>query len=194
MHACGSRGSMTRSNTFSVSRGRSFLLALVLTSGCAHSTTDLRDSLDQRIKPVEGDAARPTSQPQSKASDSPRADAKVRPAAASQPLPATAANKDEAQSTRTTSSTRPPVALRRIQTGHRLLRRHYPRIPTKPASTKLQRPANPLTLPEAIKLAFRYQPRLRAQVENVAQARGAAADCILDVPANGRRELRRRRV
>ena len=50
---------MTRSNTFSVSRGRSFLLALVLTSGCAHSTTDLRDSLDQRIKPVEGDAGQP---------------------------------------------------------------------------------------------------------------------------------------
>ena len=47
---------MTRSNTFSVSRGRSFLLALVLASGCAHSTTDLRDSLAQRIKPVDADA------------------------------------------------------------------------------------------------------------------------------------------
>ena len=30
----------------------------------------------------------------------------------------------------------------------------------------------PLTLPEAIKLAFRYQPRLHAQLESIEQARG----------------------
>jgi outer membrane protein TolC len=32
--------------------------------------------------------------------------------------------------------------------------------------------ARPLTLPEAIELAFRYQPRLRSQLESIAQARG----------------------
>ena len=163
---------MTRSNTFSVSRGRSFLLALVLTSGCAHSTTDLRDSLDQRIKPVEGDAARPTSQPQSKASDSPPEDAKVRPAATSQPLQATAANKDEAQSTPL------PAALDRTSRPPDSNRPSTPAMPLPKDSDEasldeIAATGKPLTLPEAIKLAFRYQPRLRAQVENVAQARGA---------------------
>ena len=164
---------MTRSNTFSISRGRSFLLALVLTSGCAHSTTDLRDSLDPRIKPVEGDAARPTSQPQSKASDSPRADAKVRPAAVSQPLPATAANKDEAQSTRLPAALDRPSALpdsNRPSTPAMSL----PQDSDEASLDEIAATGKPVTLPEAIKLAFRYQPRLRAQVENVAQARGAS--------------------
>ena len=183
---------MTRSSTFRVSRARSFLIALVLTSGCAHSTAAIRDSLDQRIKPVEGDTASPTSQPQSKASHSPPQDVKVRPAATSQPLQATAANKDEAQSTPL------PAALDRTSRPTDSNKPSTPAMPLPKDSDEasldeIAATGKPLTLPEAIKLAFRFQPRLRAQVEHVAQARGAA-DCIFDVLADGRRELRRWRV
>jgi outer membrane protein len=163
---------MTRSSTFSVSRGRSFLLVLILTSGCAHSTTDLRDSLEQRIKPVEGDAARPTSQPQSSASDPPPKDAKVQPTVVSQPLPANAVNKQEAQSTPL------PAALDRASLPPNSDRPSTPAMPLPKDSDEasldeIAATGKPLTLPEAVKLAFRYQPRLHAQVESVAQARGA---------------------
>src|SRR4051794_28863239 len=41
------------------------------------------------------------------------------------------------------------------------------------AADATEEPAGqPLTLPEAIGLAFRLQPRLRAQLESIAQARG----------------------
>ena len=52
------------------------------------------------------------------------------------------------------------------------LRCHFPRIPNEASLDEIAATGKPLTLPEAIKLAFRYQPRLHAQVEHVAQARG----------------------
>ena len=188
-HACvRARVAMIRSNTFNVSRGRSFLIVLVLASGCAHSTTDLRDNLAQRIKPVDADVARPTGQPQSKASDSPPKDAMVRPATTSEPLQATAANKDEVLSTPL------PAALDHTS---RPLDSSKPSTPAMPlpkdsdvaSLDEIAATGKPLTLPEAIKLAFRYQPRLaRSGRERCSGARGAA-DCIFDVLANGRREL-----
>src|SRR5262249_37807490 len=45
--------------------------------------------------------------------------------------------------------------------------------PTHPATAATEEPAGqPLTLAEAISLAYRLQPRLRAQLETIAQARG----------------------
>jgi outer membrane protein TolC len=163
---------MTRSVTLSVLRGRSFLIALVLASGCAHSTTDLRDSLAQRIKPVDADAARPTGQPQAMSSDRAPTDERVQPAAASHPVQAAADNKDEGQ-----SAALPPALDRPSQPQE-----------SKPATTAamplpkdsdeatldaIAANGKPLTLAEAIDLAHRTQPRLRAQLESIAQASGA---------------------
>ena len=50
-----------------------------------------------------------------------------------------------------------------------------PSSPANPDAAELDAIAaagRPLTLPEAIGMAFRYQPRLRAQLEGIAQARG----------------------
>ena len=163
---------MTRSNTFSIARGRSFLIALVLASGCAHSTTDLRDSLAQRIKPVDADVARPTRQPQAKSSDRAPTDERVQPAAASHPVQATADNKDDGQSAALPPAldlpSRPRESNRATTAAMPL-----PRDSDEASLDEIAATGKPLTLPEAIKLAFRYQPRLHAQVENVAQARGA---------------------
>ena len=89
---------MTGSSTLNIPRGRSFLIALVLASGCAHSTTDLRDSLAERIMPVDAEVSRPTLQPQAKSSDRAPTDEKVQPAAASNPVQASADKNNDAQS------------------------------------------------------------------------------------------------
>ncbi len=96
----------------------------------------------------------------------------MRPAATSQPVQATAANKDEAQSTLL------PAALDHASRPPDSNRRSTPTMPLPKDSDEanldeIAATGKPVTLPEAIKLAFRYQPRLHAQVESVAQARGA---------------------
>ena len=163
---------MTRSNTLSIAHGRSFLIALVLASGCAHSTTDLRDSLAQRIKPVDADVAGPTRQPQAMSGDRAPTDEKLQPAAASHPVQASADHKDDGQSAALPPALDQPSSPResnRATTAAMPL----PKDSDEAGLNEIAATGKPLTLPEAIKLAFRYQPRLRAQVENVAQARGA---------------------
>ena len=96
----------------------------------------------------------------------------MRPAATSQPLQATAANKDEAQSTPLPAAldgTSRPLDSNRPSTPAMPL----PKDSDEASLDEIAATGKPVTLPEAIKLAFRYQPRLHAQVENVAQARGA---------------------
>ena len=66
-------------------RCQMWLIALVMTTGCATSQTKLKDSLAQRVPPVEVDAGRKTSQLQVKAGDRATIDTKVQPAIASQP-------------------------------------------------------------------------------------------------------------
>ena len=69
---------------------------------------------------------------------------------------------------------RPSKGRRRRPVSRRRVRRSPgpPRVPMPPSSTPSIAAGRPLTLPEAIELAFRLQPRLRAQLESIAQARG----------------------
>ncbi len=163
---------MPRFDPFRAFRSRRrhlWLIGLVLATGCAHSRTDLEDSLARRVTPVEVDAWRPTSQPQVKADDLATTDAKVQPAVAVQPGQATEARTDNARST--------PLPPALVEPPRRV----DPDRPSPPAMSlpsdsdeaaldAIAATGKPLTLPEAIDLAFRSQPRLRAQVESVSQA------------------------
>ena len=60
---------MARSDRFRGLRCQLCLIALVMTTGCATSRTNLRDDLGRRVQPVEVDTGRGTSQPQAKAGD-----------------------------------------------------------------------------------------------------------------------------
>jgi outer membrane protein TolC len=118
------------------------ILVPLLTGGCIRPRADVRSSLAARVLPVP-DHASP-------------ADAMVRPAVAErpegpdQPLP-------PALEPAPTTVPRPMDAAG----------------PAPTAADATEEPAGqPLTLPEAIGLAFRLQPRLRAQLESIAQARG----------------------
>lgn len=118
------------------------LFAALLTAGCIRPRADVRDSLAARVLPV-ADRSQPT-------------DAMVRPAAAER-----SQNPEEilppALEPATTDSPRPAEAASS----------ELPPTERPPEAT-----GQPLALPEAIGLAFRLQPRLRAQLESIAQARG----------------------
>src|SRR5262245_37146367 len=119
-----------------------FLLAPLVTVGCVRTRVEVRDSLEARILPVV-DPTKP-------------ADAMVLPAAAErgQGLDGTL---PPALEPVTAAPPRPIEAV----------------SPAPPATGVPEGSAGQtLTLPEAIGLAFRLQPRLRAQLESIAQARG----------------------
>jgi len=148
-----------------------WLIALILTTGCARLNTDLQDRLARRVVPEGVDPGRSTSQPEAKAGDRATMDAKVQPAVASQPGQGTEA------STENNRSTQVPPALEGPP------RRVDPDRPPPPAMSlpsdsdeaaldSIAANGKPMTLPEAISLAFANQPRLRAQLETIRQARG----------------------
>jgi outer membrane protein len=166
---------MPRSNAYHRSRAirrQSWLIGLVFTIGCAHSQSDLQNRLAQRVVQADEGAVRSTSPPEPKASDRAPSDTRVRLAAASQPGQA-----NEARIENDRSGPVPPAL-------EGLPRRSDPDKPPSPAMSlpsdsdgatldAIAASGKPLTLPEAIDLAFRSQPRLRAQLESIAQASGA---------------------
>src|SRR4051812_39222423 len=118
------------------------ILVPLLTGGCIRPRAEVRDSLAARVLPAP-DRASP-------------ADAMVRPAAAERP--------------QAPDQILPP-ALEPAPTTVPRPNEAAGSAPTAMDAT--EEPAGkPLTLPEAIELAFRLQPRLRAQLEGIAQARG----------------------
>lgn len=150
----------------------SLLIGLVLTVGCAHSQSDLQGRLARRVVSAEASAARATSPPEPKTSDPAAKDTRVRLAAASQPVPGT-----EARTENDRSAPLPPA----IESQPRRQDSDQPPSPgtslpsdsDEAALDAIAASGKPLTLPEAIDLAFHSQPRLRAQLEGIAQARGA---------------------
>jgi outer membrane protein TolC len=148
------------------------VLALGVATGCAHSQSDLQNSLAQRVAAVEAGVDPSKSRSEISAAERNTKDTMVRPAAGSQqgqvtvtqtpadravpplPLPATPPATASADSAGSTSATLPSdsddTTLDAVVAGGR-----------------------PLSLPEAIQMAFRLQPRLHAQLETIAQARGA---------------------
>jgi outer membrane protein TolC len=152
-------------------RCQSWLLGLVLATGCARSQNDIRDRLAQRITPVEVDAGQSASLPEAKASGGATKDTKVWLADASQP-----GRGIDTRKAIDGSTPLPPAPVGSPP-------RDESRLPPAPG-TPLPRDSDEatldaiaatgktLTLAEAVSLAFRYQPRLHAQLESIAQARG----------------------
>ena len=162
---------MPRWELFHAVRRQAWLIGLVLAAGCAHSLTDLQDRLAPPVAPVEIGAGPSTSRAEVTAADRPTRDATVRPAVASQPGQGTEAgtigNRSaplppalEGSPPRADSDRPPPPAS------------SLPGDSDEAALDAIAATGKPLTLPEAIELAFRSQPRLRAQLESIAQARG----------------------
>jgi len=147
------------------------MIALVFSTGCAHSQTDLQNSLARRAMPVELGVDQPKSRPEITTARRTPTDAMVRPAAASQPEQATATQKAIDRSV-------PPLPVPATPPSSA--------VSLAPASTPATLPSDsddaaldaivaegkPVSLAEAIHMAFRFQPRLHAQLESIAQARG----------------------
>jgi outer membrane protein TolC len=121
--------------------------------------------------PLEGAASRPTSRAEVKVDDRPNLDATVQPATASE-----RGQNAEQGSVGNRSTTLPPPIEVPPPTGD-ANRSPAPATPLPSDSDEATLDAiaatgKPLTLSEAVELAFRHQPRLRAQLEAIAQARG----------------------
>jgi outer membrane protein TolC len=141
-----------------------------LVPGCAQSKTDLVDLLTRRVIPAEAATGHSTSQGDGKG-DGATTDAKVKPAATGQPRQET-----EGRSQPDQDSPLPPAIPASAP------RRDTDRLSSTPASLPsdsdqatleaIAASGKPLTVSEAIDLAYRLQPRLRAQLETIDQARG----------------------
>jgi outer membrane protein TolC len=136
-------------------------LSLALAMGCARTQTNVGEILARRIaqrtssEAVDGPREKPLV-----SEGAARTDAEVRPTAAAQPELAHAL----------------PPALQVPAPAAPLAppRASSPSPPASPDAAELDAiiaAGRPLSLDEAIELAFRYQPRLRVQIESIAQAR-----------------------
>ena len=163
---------MARANPIQAFCGRSLLSGLVLATGCAHSQTDLQDRLARRIVPIATEPVPSANRVEDRTSVRPTADGRVRLAGASQP-----GQSIEARTGNDRTTPLPPAIVgppRRSDSDR----------PSSPATSlpsdsdeatldAIAANGKPLTLAGAIDLAYRSQPRLRAQLETIAQARGA---------------------
>ncbi|MDR3618755.1 MAG: TolC family protein [Paludisphaera borealis] len=118
------------------------ILVPLLAGGCIRPRAEVRDPLEARALPVP-DRSRLT-------------DAMVRPAVAERP-------RDADQALPAALDPSPAALPRPIEAASP----DFPVTDGPPEAT-----SQPLSLPEAIGLAYRLQPRLRAQLESIAQARG----------------------
>ncbi len=152
-------------------RRHSCLIALVFTIGCAYSNSDLQDRLARRVMPAEVGAGRSAEQPEAEIHTPATSDTRVRLAAASQPGRAT-----EARTKNDRAGPLPPAiegppsrseSDRPPSTGTSL-----PSDSDEATLAVIAATGKPLTLSEAIDLAFHAQPRLRAQLESITQAQG----------------------
>jgi outer membrane protein len=161
------------SHRLSSVRRWAWLLGLNFAMGCAHEQTDLRDDLAVQPAPAESAGAR---------QDSRKAVlAEVKPLPSDSMVSRTQASREvdgRKAAPGGTDSTDLPPALEGAAPMTSLVRQ-----PATPATSLIESPESaeldaiaasgrPLSLPEAIALAFRHQPRLRAQLETISQARG----------------------
>ena len=174
-HACWSGRSMPRSDAdhaLTPIRRQFWLIGLVFTIGCAYSKSELQDRLARRVVPVEAGAGRLASPPEPKTSDRATNDTTVRLAATSQPAQTTEARADNDRS----GPLPPAIEGPPRRPGSDTTPSPATSLPSDSDEATLDAIATsgkPLTLAEAVDLAFRTQPRLRAQLESIAQARGA---------------------
>jgi outer membrane protein TolC len=163
---------MPRANRIQAFCGRSLLSGLVLAMGCAHSQTDLQDRLTRRVVPTATEPVPSPNPVEATTSVRPTADGSVRLAGASQPGQGTEARTGNDR----TTPLPPALAGPPHRSGSDPPSSPTTSLPSDSDEATLDAIAangKPLTLPAAIGLAYRAQPRLRAQLENIAQARGA---------------------
>ncbi len=164
---------MPRCDAFHAVRWRAWMIGLVFSTGCAHSQTDLQTSLTRRVTPIELGVDQPESRREITTADETAKDVMVRPAAASQRGQATATQSG-------TDPSVPPIPVpgippSRLVSGSGSSTSTPATLPSDSDDAALDAVAangRPLTVPEAIHMAFRFQPRLHAQLESIAQARG----------------------
>src|SRR5208282_4923134 len=160
---------MPRSNPFHGFGHRAWLIGLVLVTGCAQTRIDVQDRIARRVIPDEVASGQSTSRGEGKG-DRATTDPNVRPAAAAQPGPGT-----EARSEGDRSSAIPPAIVeppQRRNSDHSSPATSLPSDSDQATLEAIAASGKPLTVSEAIDVAFRSQPRLRAQLETIAQARG----------------------
>ena len=151
---------------------RSWPVTLALALGCARTQTDVREALARRIDPGNRVASGPGPRESSSKSVAPAAaDAMVRPTSLAQPEGVRGAPSEP----RGDTNLPPAIGGEMPSAGLALPRPPTTHAPASPDAAELDAinaAGRPLTLTEAIELAFRYQPRLRIQLEGIAQARG----------------------
>jgi len=166
---------------------QAWLIGLALVTGCAQSRTDLQDTLARRVIPDEAASGQSTSRGEGKG-DRATTDPNVRPAAAAQPGPGTEARSEgdrsktvqpgpgaQARSEGDRSSAIPPAIVeptQRRNSDHSSPATSLPSDSDQATLEAIAASGKPLTVSEAIDVAFRSQPRLRAQLETIDQARG----------------------
>ncbi len=148
-----------------------WLAGLLLVTGCAHSQAGLGEALTRRAAPPmipEGPGA---GQPDERAGPRSGGDDAVHPAAVAGPGQGTGP-----RAAADLAAPLPPALDRPPQAAGSA--RPLPPAATLPADSDeaaldaIAAAGKPLTLAEAVDAAFRFQPKLRAQLETIAQARG----------------------
>ncbi|MEA2630678.1 MAG: hypothetical protein QOE66_897 [Chloroflexota bacterium] len=161
-----------RKRRLPIARRWPWLCALALTTGCTHPQTDVRDALARRIAREEVGEGKSGPRERAVGAVGPTtADAMVRPAGASQ----TEGGRRAPPEGRGATDLPPAIEGTIPAAGLAPPGSPGPSSPANPDAAELDAIAasgRPMTLPEAIGMAFRYQPRLRAQLEAIAQARG----------------------
>jgi outer membrane protein TolC len=147
------------------------LIVALLASGCAHPHANLDETVSRRVIPPEIGAGTAASRLGAGAKDPSAKDEAVRPAAVH--------GQGEAAGVRPAADLAaplPPALDRPPQTAES--DRSLPAAATLPpdsdeaALDAVAAAGKPLTLADAVDAAFRFQPKLRAQLEAIAQARG----------------------
>lgn len=178
---------MPRSNPFHGFGHQAWLIGLVLVTGCAQTRIDVQDRIARRFIPDEVASSQSTSRGEGNGERA-TTDANVRPAAAVQPGQGAEARSEgdrsktvqpgpgaQAPSEGDRLSAIPPAIVEPPQRRNSDHSSPAPSLPSDSDQATLEAIAasgKPLTVSEAIDVAFRSQPRLRAQLETIDQARG----------------------
>ena len=173
MHAAGFAGSFEKA-WMGLCRSLRLLIALgsiAIATGCATARNNFLDTVAQRILPADHPSLVDSDSASKLAKADQTKDAMVRPTAGSQEGAASAKGKANDRSNEL------PLAIE--GEGNKLEAKRSssdaslaPSDSDEAALEAIAASGRPLTLPEAISLAFHHQPRLRAQLEGIAQARG----------------------
>ena len=139
---------------------RALLFGLAIATGCAHSQADLQNRLSERLTPIEAKETGSSSKAAVNAVRGESKDAAVQPVAALQP-----SERSQAPSEAERKAPLPPAIIpppRRVDSDQ--VAPDAVLLPSDSDDAALDAIAadgRPLALPDAIKQAFRLQPRLR---------------------------------